>query len=116
MLRVLMAVVALIGLAGCQSSSKPMYYYGGYQTAVYHYFKNDETTIDEQINSLEIIIEKAANSGLTVAPGVHAHLGMLYFEQGDGVNGAMHFATEKQLFPESTGYLDFLLSSQKDVK
>lgn len=116
MIRIGLAVVALIGLAGCQSSSKPMYYYGGYQTAVYHYFKNDETTIDEQINALEVIIEKAANSGLGVAPGVHAHLGMLYFEQGDGVNGAMHFATEKHLFPESTGYIDFLLANQKELQ
>jgi hypothetical protein len=93
-----------------------MYYYGGYQTTVYHYFKNDETTIDEQINALEIIIEQAANAGRPVAPGIHAHLGMLYFEQGDGVNGGIHFETEKQLFPESTGYIDFLLANQKEVK
>lgn len=116
MIRVCLAVVALAGLAGCQSSHKPLYYYGGYQTAVYHYFKNDETTVDEQINALEVTLEKAANSGLPVAPGVHAHLGMLYFAQGDGVNGAIHFDAEKQLFPESAGYIDFLLANHEEIK
>ncbi|GGF79979.1 DUF4810 domain-containing protein [Alteromonas lipolytica] len=111
---VLLVMAALL-MVGCKST-KPMYYYGGYQTTVYHYFKNDETTVDQQINALEIIIEKAANSGLPVAPGVHAHLGMLYFEQGDGVNGAAHFDAEKQLFPESAIYINFLLANQKAAK
>lgn len=112
----LLAIVAVIALSGCESTDKPLYYYGGYQTAVYHYFKNDETTVDQQINALEIIIEKAANSGLPVAPGVHAHLGMLYFEQGDGVNGALHLDAEKQLFPESATYIDFLIANQQVAK
>ena len=108
----LLAVVALLVVTGCKST-KPMYYYGSYQALVYHFFKNDGTTAEEQINALEVTIEKAANGGRPVAPGVHAYLGMLYFSVGKGVNGALHFDLEKQLFPESARYIDFLLANQK---
>jgi hypothetical protein len=38
---------------------------------------------------------------------------MLYFESGNILQGEAHFETEKQLFPESKQYIDFLLNSAK---
>ncbi|MDC8829523.1 DUF4810 domain-containing protein [Alteromonas gilva] len=111
-IKILLGFAAVFLLTACESTPQRIYYHGDYAASVYHYFKSDEVTVDEQINALTIIIEKAANSGRPIAPGIHAHLGMLYFEQGDSVNGIAQFEIEKQLFPESVAYMDFLLANQ----
>ena len=53
------------------------------------------------------------NQGKAIAPGIHAHLAMLYFESGNGSEGIQHFELEKQLYPESTHYIDFLISAER---
>lgn len=106
---------AVLFLAACKTT-EPTYYYGAYPEAVYSYFKADSTSISQQIIILEQIIEQARGKGKPVAPGVHAHLGMLYFESGDAEQGATHFEQEKALFPESTTYLDFLMKKTTEVK
>ncbi|MFT6268318.1 MAG: hypothetical protein ACJAVV_001126 [Alphaproteobacteria bacterium] len=99
-------------LTGCKTT-EPLYYHGEYQQMVYSYFKGDETSASEQIVVLETVIETAAANGKAIAPGVNAHLGMLYFETGSPGQGATHFEQEKALFPESAVYLDFLLKSSQ---
>lgn len=108
----LLAFVASAVLTGCKTT-EPLYYYGDYQQTVYSYFKGNETSAAEQIGALEQAIEVAGARGKAIAPGVHAHLGMLYFESGSPEQGSMHFEQEKALFPESTVYLDFLIKSAK---
>lgn len=108
----LFALVASATLTGCKTT-EPLYHYGDYQQTVYSYFKGNETSASEQIGVLEQAIEIAGNKGKAIAPGVHAHLGMLYFESGNPEQGSMHFEQEKALFPESSVYLDFLLKSAK---
>jgi len=108
------AVLASALLSGCKTT-EPLYYYGGYQQSVYSYFKGNETSVSEQISNLELAIEQATVNGKAIAPGVHAHLGMLYFESGNPVLGASHFEQEKALFPESTQFLDFLMNNSKGV-
>jgi len=98
-------------LAGCVTPVQPTYYYGAYQPTVYSYFKGDGATITEQIDALNQIIEQASAKSKPVAPGLHAHLGMLYFETGNNDQGLSHFELEKALFPESSAYIDFLIQS-----
>ena len=52
-------------------------------------------------------------SGLAVPPGYHAHLGLLYGEQGDLGKFAEQVAQEKSKFPESQTFMDFLLRNFK---
>jgi hypothetical protein len=114
---------AVLFLAGCKTTeptepNEPTYYYGAFPAAMYSYFKADATatSISQQILILEQIIGQAQGKGKPVAPGVHAHLGMLYFESGNTAQGVTHFAQEKGLFPESAAYLDFLMSKTAGVK
>ncbi|MEW9798872.1 DUF4810 domain-containing protein [Alteromonas sp. CYL-A6] len=107
-LTVTAALVTL--LSGCKST-EPQYYYGDYTTAVYSYFKADDITLEAQITALQNVIEQASAKNKPVAPGVHAHLGMLYFEAGNPTQGQFHFEQEMQLFPESAQFLNFLLTS-----
>ena len=115
MKRLITLALICAALTGCSSTKEPIYYYGEYSSAVYAYLKADEVTVEQQINMLEQVIADAANKSKIVAPGLHAHLGMLYFETGDPTLGASHFETEKSLFPESVQYIDFLLKSAKGV-
>lgn len=110
-LPIIVAALVLL-LAGCKTT-EPIYYHGGYSAAVYQYLKNDELSIEEQIQLLENIVEMAANKSKPVMPGVHAHLGLLYFDSGNADLGATHFNQEKALFPESTQYIDFLFSNSQ---
>ncbi|WP_394222398.1 DUF4810 domain-containing protein [Alteromonas gracilis] len=112
MKKIIITAALALGIVGCKTT-EPLYYYGEYNTAVYSYLKGEETTLDEQIQVLEQTIELAAANGKNIAPGIHAHLGMLYFESGNAQQGENHFQQEKQLFPESTQYIDFLLNSAK---
>ncbi len=106
------ALLATAVLSGCKTT-EPLYYYGDYQQTVYTHFKGDESSAAEQMGILEEVIQTAAANGKAIAPGVHAHLGMLYFETGNPGQGTAHFEQEKALFPESTAYLDFLIKSGK---
>ncbi len=105
-------IILALFVSACKTT-EPLYYHGAYNKAVYAYFKAEDTTMEEQINILQQTIQAAANAGKPVAPGVHAHLGLLYFDTGNADLGKQHFEQEKVLFPESAKYLDFLLTSRQ---
>lgn len=113
MKKLIACALVCAALTGCNSTKEPLYYYGDYNSAVYTYLKADDVSVEEQITMLEQVIANAANNGKAIAPGLHAHLGMLYFDTGNATQGMTHFETEKQLFPESIQYIDFLLKSAK---
>lgn len=112
--KLIIATATLVLLSGCKTT-EPLYYHGQYNNAVYSYFKAEDNSVLEQIQIIEELIQKAAAKGKNVAPGVHAHLGMLFFEVGNEAQGIEHFNKEKELFPESNQYIDFLLKSAKGV-
>lgn len=112
MKKVVCALSMLLLVSACKTT-EPIYYHGTYNKAVYSYFKGDQASLTEQIEVLQQIIEKAQAKGKKVAPGVHAHLGLLHFDNGNDAEGQHQFELEKALFPESTKYLDFLLTSRK---
>jgi len=103
------ALASLLLLAGCVSQPKPLYHWGSYQQQLYEHFRNENTSPQEQIAALEASLQLARSSGQTPAPGLHAHLGMLYAETGKADQVRQQFESEKSLFPESAAYMDFLL-------
>lgn len=104
--------ILVLSVSACKTT-EPLYHHGVYNQAVYAYFKAEDTTLEEQISMLQQTIQAAANAGKPVAPGIHAHLGLLYFDSGNADLGQQHFEQEKVLFPESVQYLDFLLKSRQ---
>jgi hypothetical protein len=109
-------IVALglgVVLSGCaHRAPQPLYYWGSYQDQVYGHLKGD-TGNEEQIAALEGDAEHAAATGLALPPGFLAHLGLLYGETGHPDKMAASFEAEKQRFPESSSFFDFLLKKQK---
>ncbi len=106
--------VALLcaALSGCVAQPKTLYHWGAYQGEVYAYLKGDGKGYPEQIADLEQDIEKARAQNQPLPPGYRAHLGMLYGQIGNVDKMMAAFEQEKQLFPESSAFMDFLLKNK----
>jgi hypothetical protein len=114
-LKLVAVVVAVAALSGCQTT-KPLYNYGAYQDTVYAHFKNEDSSVTQEIDALEKTIAKSAAKNLQVGPGVNAHLGYLYIESGQMDLGVAYLRKEKALYPESAQFIDFLLKNAKAGK
>lgn len=104
----LLFIGIILFLNGCQSQRNTIYYWDNYQENLYNYTQSDKTSHTEQIQSLEHIIEKAKSANKTVPPGLHAHLGLLYFTAGNPDKAIEQLEIEKSLFPESKTFIDFI--------
>ena len=108
----LLSVLSLVLVAGCASPS--IYYWGDYEDLLYtSYVKPSEATPERQIKSLEADLQKAKGKGLAVPPGLHAHLGFLYYQTGNFGKAGEHFEIEKLRFPESSTLMDRFLRKIK---
>ncbi|AUT60140.1 MULTISPECIES: DUF4810 domain-containing protein [Paraburkholderia] len=97
-------------LSGCANTkSVSLYQWDGYQPQVYEYFKGQKSPL-EQIDALEKARQQILAKGASAPPGFHAHLGMLYATVGKDQEAKQELLAEKQSFPESSTYMDFLLS------
>lgn len=107
------AVIVVLLLAGCANKTpQKIYQWGDYQKSVYQYYTN-ETTPQDQIAALRTLIETAQASNKPVPPGVHAHLGMLYSNTGDAGLAMAEFNAEKNQYPESAAYMNFLTTKKE---
>jgi hypothetical protein len=110
--KLLFALLAGLLVSGCVSTPEPLYYWGHYQGELYGHFKGEKGP-EEQIQTLEEDAQLAASEGKSLPPGFRAHLGMLYGETGRTDKMAIFLEQEKERFPESTAFVDFLLNSFK---
>jgi hypothetical protein len=108
-LRLLAACALAAGLTACAPQQKPLYNWQSYQTQVYAYLKDDGADYAVQAQALEGNIQTARAANQALPPGFHAHLAMLYLKMGDGDKAVEQLQTEKQEFPESTPFMDFLM-------
>ena len=69
-----------------------------------------QVTIVYAIGSLEEQLEKTSHRQRLPAPGLHAHLGYLHSAAGNVDTARSHFETEKELFPESARFMDYLIA------
>ncbi|SIT75303.1 hypothetical protein SAMN04487769_2496 [Burkholderia sp. b14] len=106
-------VAAAAWLTGCASHpAVPLYQWDAYQPQVYEYFKG-QAAPEQQIDALEKALQQIRAAGNRPPPGFHAHLGMLYASVGKDQQAAQAFEAERQSFPESSPYMDFLMKKSK---
>jgi len=110
MTRLILFLLLAFVFAGCVR--KPLLYeWGSYEDQVYAmYSDTGKVPVEEQIENLERDYQAARSVNKPVPPGYHAHLGYLYYQVGKADQALQSFATEKTLFPESTRYMDLLIS------
>lgn len=109
------AALAGLLLVGCANRPQPLYYWGDFQNQQYAYFKGEKGP-EDGIQSLERIREEAKSRGKSVPPGLQAHLGLLYGQTGRSDLFEQGLLAERQQFPESSVYLDFLLKKNQNNK
>jgi hypothetical protein len=100
-------------LGGCATKPTTLYQWQGYQSHVDAHFRGDTISPDAQAQLMEADLEKIKVAGGQVPPGFLAHLGLLYGQQGRLDQFAQQVQAEKQLFPESATFMDFLLRKFK---
>jgi hypothetical protein len=108
------ALLCLTVMSGCANQPKTLYYWGDYQNQVHAYLQStDGGDIQKQVAALEAGIENAKAGGHMLPPGYHAQLGMLYYAEGKPDLAVEQLLLEKAIYPESTSYIDRLLSKFK---
>jgi hypothetical protein len=106
-------VMACAVLGGCAARAPSLYQWQDYQSHVDAYFRTDKLSPDVQMRMMEDDLRKIQASGAKPPPGYHAHLGLLYGQQGKLDQFAHQVEIEKQQFPESETFMDFLLRNFK---
>ena len=101
-------VLALLGCSGCAAPT--MYRWGEYQDLLYEmYAEPGNAPPEKQAEVLARQIGETRAKEQWVPPGVHAHLGYMYFLLGNEQAAAEQFEEEKAAFPESAVFIDGLL-------
>jgi len=108
-IRVGCALAVALALSACATQPPPpLYAWGGYQAQMVKYYKADGD-LGTQAQQLEEQLQKNAAAHLACPPGLHGHLALLYAKLGNEAASRQHLEAERQLFPESAAYVDFLL-------
>ena len=108
-----LALFAIL-LAGCGNAGGPrsLYYWNGtYSSSLYGYL-NEDGDATEQISRLENLVQTSTQRGYKVAPGLYAHLGLLYLNNGNLGAANANFDKEVQNFPESKEFINFIKGSK----
>ncbi|OPZ71946.1 MAG: hypothetical protein BWY82_01557 [Verrucomicrobia bacterium ADurb.Bin474] len=104
-------VLDLVFLAGCEST-RPLYYWGDYESAVHGGLtRPGEFPPERVLDLLDQDLHRAESAGALLPPGFWAYRGMLLLESGDIDAAIAAFETEGVLYPESRGFMDFLIST-----
>ena len=109
LLRLVAAIAMGSVLVGCVQAPKPMYHWEGFQGQLYEHFNADRSSPEDQLRILDSQAQKARARGAALPPGFRAHLAMIYLRLGRDGEAKQELEAEKENFPESEQYMDFLL-------
>lgn len=104
-------------LTAC-AQPKGLYSWDSYQPMVHAYLQEEGEDYAAQVQTLEENVESARATDQALPPGFRAHLGLLYLKLGDGAKAVEQWEGEKNAFPESLPFMNFLLrhtTAQADV-
>lgn len=105
-----LAAGLVLGLAGASCRAPDLYEWGEYDAAVQAFVDPSEgVDLPSEIDRLSHQIARTHDRGRRVPPGLHAHLGYLYFLAGDLEACERHLREEERLFPESHVFIEGML-------
>ena len=113
-IKTLALVATLLALTGCANKAPPpLYGWNGYEKNLDTYFRGNRESWDTQSKRMEEDLQKMRAAGQATPPGYQAHLGLLHGKQGDLARFQQHLQAEKEQFPESESFVNFLLRKFK---
>lgn len=97
-------------LIGCVTPEPPLYRWGEYENIIYQSYRapGESDPVNDAVKLSEDMARTEAE-GMAVPPGARVHLGYLYFTQGNVDQARALFEQEREVFPESTVFIDGLL-------
>lgn len=112
MKNIIFTLVASVLLTACATGTKvaPLYYWGNFQNLQYQSF-DDTQSVQDQITKMQQYFSEAQAKSLKPAPGSYAHLGMLYAKTGQAGEAQKYLELEKNTYPESAKYVDFVIKN-----
>ena len=113
-IKTLALVATLLALTGgANKAPPPLYGWNGYEKNLDTYFRGNRESWDTQSKRMEEDLQKMRAAGQATPPGYQAHLGLLHGKQGDLARFQQHLQAEKEQFPESETFVNFLLRKFK---
>lgn len=106
--------VVLTVLCACSCAHQNKYYWGNYDSSLYHYYKSPENSEDYETD-LKTVIEKA-EAKKKVPPGIYAEYGYQLMLKKDWDGASANFEKEKALWPESAPFMDSLVKRVQEMK
>ncbi len=101
-----LACLAAASMTGCGSS---IYRWSGYEGSIADFYAHRDDDIPAgRVKSLSSQVERSQRAG-RVPPGMLAHLAYFYYLNGDTTTAAKYLRAEKEAFPESAHFVDFIL-------
>jgi hypothetical protein len=110
-------IMTVLLVAGCANNDKQIYAWGQYEDLIYD-FHNGEGAVEpqKQIELLQEAIASASVKNKKVAPGIYAHLGMLYSSVGENDKARVALEQERALFPEAEVFINGMLKRSQATK
>ena len=109
-------VLTWAAASGCAPANRSIHRWGIYETLIYEASVKPGTADPiSAAQRLQADIERTQAGGQSVPPGVHAHLGYLYYNQGDLGAARVEFLTERELYPEATVFVDGILARMRSA-
>jgi hypothetical protein len=105
------APMAALLLSACAGGPRPLYGWGHYEESVYSELKGGGNE-QEQIDKLTEDLESFKAHDQTPPPGFYAQLGYLYMKVGQDGKAAECWQTERERWPESRAFFDFLMKEK----
>jgi len=109
-------VLACSALGACTTVPSSLYAWGDYPQALTQHLRSSGGDAARQVALLEAQLQRPTQARQAVPPGLHAHLALLHTQLGNEAVALRHLEAEKQLFPESAPYMDFLLRSARQAR
>jgi hypothetical protein len=105
------SILLVLLCAACEPVQQPLYDWGSYEDELYAmWIKPGSADPVASSARIEADIQRIEGSGRAVAPGVRAHLGWLYWQQGLVGDARSAFEEEKARYPEATVFVDGILA------
>lgn len=113
-LKYLLLLSTALLFTGCASVTESGYYWGDYSETYYEYIKApSEESVTNHLNELNSIVDISNKKGLKVPPGIYAEIGYITAKTGNPDDSVKYYRQEVELYPESTGFVERLISDNK---
>lgn len=108
-MRFVLPLLCALLLSAC-ATNRPQYSWGAYEDLLYSAYK-DPAQVEAMKVGLETHIGALEKSRQKVAPGLYAELGTLYLHAGAPAKAIEMYGRERELWPESKGLMDALITN-----